>query len=235
MDFEHHAEIWADFPELSAGVIRIDRVTAGASVESAASRFVDRARERLAAGPESELPEIQAWRRTFARMGLKPTQYRCAAESLLRRLRKEGTLPQLHPLVDLCNAASVAFAVPIAVFDLAGIAGSLVVRRASGGEAYLSFADDVEQPEPGEVIFADAANNAHARRWCHRQSKRSAVQSPTRTALVVAEAQHSTAAADVERLLTELAGVLASTGVGTSVDTALLTRSAPRFTVRPAD
>jgi DNA/RNA-binding domain of Phe-tRNA-synthetase-like protein len=37
-------------------------------------------------------------------MGLKPTQYRCAPEALLRRLRKEGTLPPLHPLVDLCNA-----------------------------------------------------------------------------------------------------------------------------------
>lgn len=76
------------------------------------------ARQRLAdAGPESELPEIQAWRRGFARMGLKPTQYRCASESLLRRLRKEGTMPRIHPMIDLCNAISMAFAVPVAVLD----------------------------------------------------------------------------------------------------------------------
>src|SRR5207237_5536508 len=57
------------------------------------------ARERLsAAGTESELPEIQAWRRTFSALGLKPTQYRCASESLLRRFRKEGSLPAIHPL-----------------------------------------------------------------------------------------------------------------------------------------
>src|SRR5215471_7162093 len=36
--------------------------------------------------PESELPEVQAWRRIFSRMGLKPTQYGCGSESLLRRI-----------------------------------------------------------------------------------------------------------------------------------------------------
>ena len=61
-------------------------------------------------------------------MGLKPTQYRCAAESLLRRLRTQGSLPRLHPLVDLCNAISVAYAIPVAVFDVSKLTGDLEVR-----------------------------------------------------------------------------------------------------------
>jgi DNA/RNA-binding domain of Phe-tRNA-synthetase-like protein len=36
-------------------------------------RFLDRADVRLRRSSESELPEIQAWRRAFAQMGLKPT------------------------------------------------------------------------------------------------------------------------------------------------------------------
>ena len=40
-----------------------------------------------------------------------------ASESLLRRFRKEHALPQIHPLIDLCNALSLACAIPIAVFD----------------------------------------------------------------------------------------------------------------------
>src|SRR5262249_47895012 len=83
---------------------------------------------------KAELPEIQAWRRAFTTMGLKPTQYRCASESLLRRLRKEGSLPPLHPLVDLCNAISLAFAIPVAVFDASQITGDLCVRYADGAE-----------------------------------------------------------------------------------------------------
>ncbi len=54
-------------------------------------------------------------------MGLKPTKYRSAAEALLRRFRREGELPRLHSVIDLCNAMSLAFALPVAVFDLAQV------------------------------------------------------------------------------------------------------------------
>jgi hypothetical protein len=72
-------------------------------------------------------------------MGLKPTQYRSASESLLRRFRKESSLPPIHPLVDLCNAVSLAFAIPVAVFDVAKVAEHLDVRYATGSEIYETF------------------------------------------------------------------------------------------------
>jgi DNA/RNA-binding domain of Phe-tRNA-synthetase-like protein len=64
-------------------------------------------------------------------MGLKPTQYRCASEALLRRFRKDGSLPWIHPLVDVCKAASVAYATPIAMFDLDQVTRNLTVRHAT--------------------------------------------------------------------------------------------------------
>jgi len=201
MQFRHSSEVRADFPQLVAGVIHIRGVTRHADVEAAVARFSAAGHARLAASAEGELPEIQAWRRAFSRMGLKPTQYRCASEALLRRLRKEGALPRIHPLIDLCNAASLAWAIPVAALDLARIDGDLEVRRATGTEDYETFAGEVEHPEPGEVIFADAANRAHARRWTNRQSGRSAVRDDTAEVLIVAEALHDTASADVARLV----------------------------------
>ena len=121
MHFRHSDEIWRDFPELVPGVLRAEGISANVTVDAPLEQFHAIARSRLAAGPESELPEIAAWRRVFSRMGLKPTQYRCAAEALLRRFRKEGALPRIHPLIDLCNAVSLAFAIPVAVFDLAQV------------------------------------------------------------------------------------------------------------------
>src|SRR6476661_7702936 len=137
MHFQHSAQLWRDFPALVPGVLYAEGITASAEVKT--GEYEKTARARLAAKTESELPEIQAWRRAFAAMGLKPTQYRCAAESLLRRFRKEGALPQLHPLVDLCNAVSLAFAIPVAVFDMAKVTSHLQVRYADGDEDYLTF------------------------------------------------------------------------------------------------
>ena len=162
-------------------------------------------------------------------MGLKPTQYRCAAESLLRRFRKEGSLPRLHPLVDLCNAVSLAFAVPVAVLDADRVAWPLEVRYAVGDEDYLTFGGETEPPAPGEVIFADQAGQAHARRWTNRQSGRSAVSPATSTALIVAEALHQGATATVPDLIETLTSSIARTWPVTP-QTAILTAARPRFT-----
>lgn len=188
MNFSHTPELWAEFPALVPVALATDGIRADVDVRAACADYESLARERLAKSQEGEWPQIQAWRRAFSKMGLKPTQYRCAAESLLRRFRKEGSLPALHPLVDLCNALSLAHGVPIAVFDLDQVSGSLEVRHAAGNERYLEFSGAVEQPEPGEVVFVDEAGNAHARRWCHRQSGLSAIRPQTRRVLIVAEA-----------------------------------------------
>jgi len=210
MQFGHHPEIWRRFPELAAGTLYVAGIRPQVSVATQAERFNAIAKSRLdAAGTESDLPEIKAWRAVFSRMGLKPTQYRCASESLLRRFRKEGALPPIHPLIDLCNAASIAYAIPVAALDAAQIAWPLQVRPATGDENYLSFANEVEHPEPGEVTFADARGQAHARRWTHRQSGLSAIRDGTASVLIVMEAVHASAAADAQALRDALADAIA--------------------------
>ena len=229
MHFSHHPAIWTGYPELAAGALVARGLRRDVDAEAATARHEAVARARLeAAGSESELTEIQAWRRAFARMGLKPTQYRCASESLLRRLRKEGTLPRIHPLIDLCNAVSIAFAIPVAVLDVQRIAGSLQVRHALGQERYLTFGGEIEHPEPGEVSFVDREGNAHARRWTNRQSGLSAVRDETSDVLVVAEAMHTGGADDVARLLDAIAASLHEAW-GVAAQWRLLSAAQPRF------
>ena len=229
MEFEHSAEIWRDFPELVAGVVFADGITPDAAAGDSVAKFTAVARSRLADAIESELPEIRAWRSAFSRMGLKPTQYRCASEALLRRIRKDGAIPGLHPLIDVCNAVSAAFAIPVAVFDLDKVAGHLEVRYADGDEDYLTFSGETEHPGPHEVIFADQAEHVHARRWTNRQSGLSAVQRSTTTVLIVAEAMHESASSDVPELLAAVADELKALWSVAPV-TAVLSQAAPRFT-----
>ncbi len=182
-----------------------------------------RAKDRLAASPEGEgqLPEIQAWRKVYASMGLKPTQYRCAAESLLRRLKKDEPFPRFHPLVDFCNALSMAYAIPIAVIDASKINGGITVRHAAGNERYLDFSGTTEAPESDEVIFADDAGHAHSRRWCFRQSKESVFMPASTTALIVAEAHDPDASVHIAALLQELSAGLTKYWKGPAKQTVL--------------
>jgi len=228
MYFQHSSEIWKNYPELVPCVLVAEGITKEVSVGSQLARFNAIAASRLAHSSEGELPEVQAWRRTFSRMGLKPTQYRCASESLLRRFKKENSLPPIHPLIDLCNAVSLAFAIPVAVFDVSKIAEYVEVRYAAGDESYVTFSGEIENPDAHEVIFADHVGQAHARRWTNRQSGYSAVRDTTTAVLIVAEGMHSSASADVQSLTAAIAHEL---NVIWSVmpRTTLLSRSSPRF------
>jgi DNA/RNA-binding domain of Phe-tRNA-synthetase-like protein len=227
MSFQHAPAIWRDFPELVPGVVVARGVTDEVDVTGVVARYQAVADERLATAEVGAFPEIQAWRRAFSRMGLKPTQYRCASEALLRRYRNEGSLPRIHPLIDACNAISLAFAIPVAVFDLAGIDGGLEVRYATGDETSLSFAGEIERPGAGEVIFADVADRVHARRWSNRQTAHSAVRDTTSEVLIVTEAMHHGAGADMDRLLAALVAMLVETW-SISPQAVILTPDAPR-------
>ena len=82
MYFEHAPAIWNAFPALVPGILLVEGIHPHADVAPRLAPLFARARARLAGASEADLPEVQAWRRAFSQMGLKPTQYRSAAEAL---------------------------------------------------------------------------------------------------------------------------------------------------------
>lgn len=185
--------------------------------------------ERLRATPIADLPSISAWRRVFTSFGAKPTQYRNAAEALLRRLSKHSDIPSISSLVDAGNLVSIRYAMPVAVLDQAGIAGSVVVRFASGGESFTDLGStDSVSPDPGEVVFVDGNGLVCARRWCWRQSAQSASSASTGEALIVVEGHHDTAGDEVGSAAADLVSLLARYQRGSQAESYLLSPTNPR-------
>ena len=99
--------------------------------------------------PFSELPSLAAWRRAFRAFGVDPTGYRSAAEALLRRLTKQGSIPSINTLVDIGNLVSIRHALPVAVFDQRAMTGGTTVRFATGDETFTDLGTgERESPEP---------------------------------------------------------------------------------------
>jgi DNA/RNA-binding domain of Phe-tRNA-synthetase-like protein len=201
------------YPTIRAGVIHATGLANGPSPPDLLDEYraeQHAASERLKATAIADLPSIAAWRRVFTRFGAKPTQHRNAAEALQRRLAKRGDIPSINTLVDIGNVVSIRYAIPVAVFDLAGIAGSTTVRFATGTELFTDLGSSGSiHPDPGEVIFVDSNNVVSARRWCWRQSAQSATTTTTVDALIVIEGHHDTARQDVESALADLTSLLA--------------------------
>jgi len=224
--FRYDPAIIERFPAVVGGVIHATGVHNGPTPPRLAAAFGDEmraVRTRIGATPLSELPTLAAWRKVFRGFGVDPTQYRSAAEALLRRLTKQGELPSLGTLVDLANLVSIRYALPVAVFDERGIAGGTIVRFARGDEHWADLgSSETAHPEPGEVIFADEADVVSARRWCWRQSAGGAARGDTTEILVTVEGHHETADRDVARALADLEALLVTHAAPATLRSAVL-------------
>lgn len=229
--FRYDPGIIERFPAVVGGVIHATGVHNDPTPPRLAAAFHAETlavRARIGQAPLSELPPLAAWRKVFRGFGVDPTQYRSAAEALLRRLTKQGELASIGTLVDLANLVSIRYALPVAVFDQRGISGGTIVRFARGDERWADLgSSQTEQPEPGEVIFADEADVVSARRWCWRQSAGSAAREDTTEILVTVEGHHRTAEHDVTRALADLEALLAAYAAPATLRSAVLSARDP--------
>ncbi|MBV9615573.1 MAG: hypothetical protein JO031_08960 [Ktedonobacteraceae bacterium] len=217
--FRYHADILARYPDLVGGVVLARDITNGPTPESLLISYQaeqEAVKERIGNMPLSQIQSLEAWRGAFRRFGVDPTQYRSAAEALLRRLTKKGDIPSINLLVDIGNMVSIRYALPVAVIDARAIQGAITVRFAAGSESSSMLGKDGgDHPETGEVIFSDEAGPVVARKWCWRQGEGSAAQINTTEAIITIEAHHANGRRDVEAALTDLQELLHKYAGGT--------------------
>src|SRR5579863_4757911 len=217
--FQYSPDILTHFPNVVGGAIFVQDVLNGPTPERLQTAFQAEQQatlQRIGNTPLSQIPALAAWRSAFRGFGVDPTQYRSAAEALLRRLTKKGDIPSINTLVDIGNMVSIRYALPVAVFDTRALQGPVTVHFASGAERYTTLGqDEVEHPEPGEVVFSDATGLVIARRWCWRQSEQSAAQLDTSDAIITIEAHHAEGRRDIEAALHDLLELLRKYAGGT--------------------
>lgn len=117
---------------------------------------------------------LRAWCEVFKAFGAKPKRTSCSAEALRKRVLRDGTMMALDPVVDLYNAVSLRYAVPVGGENFAAYRGLPRLVIADGTETFDAIKEGqptLESPEPGEVIWRDDIG-VTCRRWNWRQGVR---------------------------------------------------------------
>ncbi|ENY0896251.1 TPA: B3/B4 domain-containing protein [Enterobacter ludwigii] len=122
---------------------------------------------------------LSAWDDVFRAFGAKPKRTPCSASALRKRVLKEGALPPLDPVVDIYNAISIRYAIPVGGENLAAYAGAPRLTLAEGNEPFDTLKEGqpvIEYPDAGEVIWRDDIG-VTCRRWNWRQGVRTRLDS----------------------------------------------------------
>ena len=136
-------------------------------------------RRVLAGGPIWAEAHLASWAETYERFGAKPARTPCSAQALRKRVLKNGSLPGVNPVVDLYNAVSLRYAVPVGGENLDAYAGPPRLTVADGSEPFDTVANGapvIENPAAGEIVWRDD-EGVTCRRWNWRQGSRTRLDS----------------------------------------------------------
>jgi DNA/RNA-binding domain of Phe-tRNA-synthetase-like protein len=151
-----------------------------------------------------ENPRIHSWREAFRSFGAKPGKFRSSIEAMTRRALRNENLPSINPLVDIGNILSLNHLVPTGGHALDDVTQDISLRHATGEEEFIAFgSDQVENPLPGEVIFAEG-NTVLTRRWSWRQANHTLTLPTTRTIEFNVDGLPPVSEEEVEKVCNEL-------------------------------
>lgn len=149
---------------------------------------------------------VAVWREAFRKFKTKKGA-RCSIENLLKRVLKGKPVGHITPSVDIYNAISLKYALPVGAEDIDAFVGDVRLGVTEGGDAFLPLGEDEDDPTlPGEVCYRDDAG-AICRCLNWRDGVRTALSGESRDAFLVIECVDAQRIGDVRRALDEFAAL----------------------------
>jgi DNA/RNA-binding domain of Phe-tRNA-synthetase-like protein len=115
----HHPELWKE-------------------IDKACNRLI----ETYETSQVNQIPQIQATRQAYKKLGKDPSRYRGSAEALLRRILQKKGLYKVNTVVDINNLVSLESLLPVGTYDLSRLNPPITFRIGREGEKYKGIGKD---------------------------------------------------------------------------------------------
>jgi len=128
-----------------------------------------------------ESEEVACYRDAFRELGINPNKFMSSIEAMLTRVSKKKGLPSINPIVDIGNAMSLKYYLPMGAHDIDTIMPQDVeVRFSREGDKFIPFGEtEAEVLDAGELVYA-VGDKVRTRRWIWRQSEEGKIVESTK-------------------------------------------------------
>jgi DNA/RNA-binding domain of Phe-tRNA-synthetase-like protein len=183
MKFRVYPEVFEKLPNVCFGVVvgyGIDNSVDLPGREQLLDDAVEAARRNLEGQDIKTIRQLIPYRQAFGVLGFNPNKHPSSIEAMLKRVLKGNDIPPINGVVDICNALSLEYLLPMGAHDMDALEGDLEVRFATGEETFIPLGTaDEEKADRGELVYADQ-RSIRTRRWIWRQSDRGKITTESR-------------------------------------------------------
>lgn len=203
---------WELFPDARIGVVvahgmcPMEETTEESRSEiSKALREANSAADRhLTSNTISQNEAVAVWRDAYQRFKTKKGA-RSSVENLLKRVLKGNPVGSITPAVDIYNAISLKYALPVGGEDIDALSGDMRLTITSGGDSFRALGDEEDTPTlEGELCYLDD-EGAVCRCWNWRDGQRTALTDESSKAFLIIESVDPARNDDLDSAIDELA------------------------------
>lgn len=204
---------WELFPGASFGVVVAQNMKPAnevspeslATIEALLNRANARAERHLDSPTLSANDVVKVWRDAYQQFKTKRGA-RCSIENLLKRVLKGNPVGSISPSVDIYNAISLTYALPLGGEDIDAFDGDLRLTITPGGDEFIPLGEHAENDPtlPGELAYLDNTG-AVCRCWNWRDGVRTALTDSTNNAFLLVECADPNRKDDCRAAMEELA------------------------------
>ena len=229
---------WKLFPEAAIGVIvargmkPADEVPAedAAAIATLLREANAQADRHLTSNTISQNEVVRVWRDAYQQFKTKKGA-RCSIENLLKRVLKGNPVGSITPAVDIYNAVSLKYALPVGGEDIDTFEGDLRLGITEGGDAFRALGENEDDPTlPDELCYRDDAG-AVCRCWNWRDGQRTALTDDSENAFLIIECVDPSRIDDLRAALDEFSQLI-ERYLGASIEArAIVDRSNPEVVI----
>lgn len=226
---------WEVFPKVEIGIVCVDGILPASQIadESAkrAARLLDHANDSaerwISSNTISQNEVVAVWRDAYKRFKTKKGA-RVSVENLIKRVMKDNPVRHINPAVDISNAISLKYALPIGVENIDAIEGDFRLTMTEGGDYFLPIGETESDPTlPGEIAYLDDAG-AVCRCWNWRDGQRTQASDETPHCMFIMENVDPARSADLHAAIDEMAELAEAILGGTVTNKDFLTKDHPK-------
>ena len=208
-------EVFDLIPNLNIGVLVLKDVKENKVLDEKSKlelkRLLDsannEARKYLTSDVISENQVVSVWRSVYQKFPTKKGA-RCSVENLLKRVLHDNPVGSILPSIDITNAISLKYALPIGAEDASKFEGNLRLGIMNGDEYYVAHGEDkVDPPLKGEVAYADDAGVV-CRCLNYRDAKRTEITDDTTYEFIAMECVSEDKIEELKSALEELSNLM---------------------------
>lgn len=224
-------EFWDLFPDAAIGILSLNGVKENIEIGAKEAKEIEDllknankdAEKYLTSDVISENEVVKTWRDAYQKFPTKKGA-RCSIENLLKRVLHGKPVGTIFPSVDITNAISLKYALPIGAEDRDKLDGDIHLGAMQGGEKFLPIGSDKEEPPyEGELAYYDNYGVVcRCLNW--RDGKRTQIDDNTTSEFIAMECVDPNRIDELKKAIDELESLMAKYLSAQTVNKQIITK-----------